>query len=140
MSRVYGVIGQRHGNSGNRDNGYQSAEFDDYDYLAHILASHQDDMEKLVSGGARGLETLAERWANNQQLPFVKIKPALSIFTETVPEKVKAIEAAFMVRNTEIIDLVDRLVVFWNGSEHMVLAALSLAIKKKKEVIVYPLQ
>lgn len=131
MKLKYGVIGLRHN---------EGLEFDNYGYIKSVLDQYQLNMDRLVSGGARGIETLAERWAKEADMPFCKIKPQVTMFSEHVPEHPKAIEAAFTTRNTEILHLVDILVVFWNGREHMVLAAAAIANKVGKPVFIYPLQ
>lgn len=130
MSTVYGVIGLRHKNG---------IECTDYDYVARVLSVHRDNVDEIISGGARGIETLVEQWCEREGVAFRKIKPSLVMFKETVPEKAQAIEAAFMVRNQEIVANCNELIAFWNGAEHMVLAAISIAIKSDKRVHLYPL-
>lgn len=130
MKRTYGLIGFRH--SGGLD-------FDNYDYIKSILSEYRGSMERLISGGGRGIEQLAERWASETKTPFERVKPRVNMISEHVEEPVRAIDAAFTIRNMEIIHVSDALIVFWNGKEAMALTAMACANKFNKPVLVYPL-
>lgn len=130
MSITYGIIGLRHD---------EGLEFNNYEYLKLILNLHRPNMAEMVSGGARGAETLAERWARSTDVPFRKVIPQVKMFQEHLPSNAKTIEAAFITRNMEIISLSDALVIFWNGVEHMNMAVIVASAKLSKPIHVYPL-
>lgn len=127
---IFGVIGLRHRNG---------LECDDYEYVAAHMHQYKSEISEIISGGARGIESLVELWCERENVKFRKIKPVLNIFMETVSEKPRATEGAFTVRNNEIIAASDKLVAFWNGAEHMVLAAIATATKFGKNVYIIPL-
>ena len=141
---TYGVIGQRQVNGGER--GQYTAEFDNYGYVKMVLDAVVDDLDKLVSGGGHGAEALAEKWASETKTPFSIIKPAIRQFLEntnsnnpSVNSRALAINNAFLVRNNEIIQVIDRLFVFWDGSEPILLATIVGAVKAGKRVTVFPI-
>ena len=52
-------------------------DFEDYDffkrYLEAIIKVHSLEPVEIVSGGAKGADSLAERWANENNIPIAII-------------------------------------------------------------------
>lgn len=87
-----------------------SRSFNDYALLReHCLSILQEKMKThrviIVSGHARGADSLGERFANEFRLPF-----------ELHPAKWRLLgKAAGMVRNAEMAKCSDALIAFWDG-------------------------
>lgn len=118
---VYGLIAQRD---------FQGKTYDNYDYVTRQLESFTD-MTKLISGGGKGVEYLAEKWATQSNLPFKRIPPDIEENGQN---------AAFVIRNNAIINECEVLIVFWDGNNTKVIETLSTAMLCKREVILLPLQ
>lgn len=63
------------------------------------------DVTEIVSGGARGIDTCARKYANASGLKL----------TEFLPEYEKYGRRAPLIRNLQIIDYVDEIIAFWDG-------------------------
>lgn len=81
-----------------------SRSFNDYTKLCETLNGFTDITE-IISGGAKGADTLAERWAKENNLK-------LTIF---YPDWNKYGKSAGMIRNKSIIDSANEVVAFWDG-------------------------
>ena len=93
-------------------------DFNDYDLLCQKLdkiLSNQTEIE-IVSGTAKGADKLGERYAEEHGYPIKRFIPDWSMG-----------RAAGYVRNVDMGQYSDALVVFWNGkskgSEHMIQVA-----------------
>ena len=84
-------------------------EFNDYDYVEACVLSviHPDDIEIVVSGGARGVDTLAKRFAEKHGLKFKEF-----------PADWSKGKSAGMLRNTIIVDNCNLVIAFpsWKHS------------------------
>ena len=80
----------------------------------------------IVSGHARGADSLGERFANEFRLPF-----------ELHPAKWRLLgKAAGMVRNAEMAKCSDALIAFWDGESRGTRHMISFARKRGLEVSV----
>lgn len=99
-----------------------SRGFIDYDYFERlvldIIIKEQFNVIKIVSGGANGVDTLAEQFANNHVIEIEVIKPDWSKGKIAGP-----------LRNTEIVNKSDVVIAFWDG----VSKGTQDSIKKAKE-------
>ncbi len=103
-----------------------SRSFHDYEQLKEVLdreikrarLSKEDRKIRIVSGGARGADTLARRYAYSRE----DVE-----YTEYRPDWKKHGRKAGIVRNYEIVKHSAKLVAFWNGkskgTKHTVVAA-----------------
>lgn len=82
---------------------------------------------EIISGGAVGVDFCAAEYAKNKGLAF----------TEFLPQYEKYGRAAPIVRNKEIVNHADKIVVFWNGYSKGTLSVIRYAQKigKPLEVI-----
>lgn len=81
-----------------------------------------ENVEEIVSGGAAGVDFCAAEYAKNKGLKL----------TEFLPEYNHYGRAAPIVRNREIVDYADKIIVFWNGSSKGTLSVIEYAKKVKK--------
>jgi hypothetical protein len=104
-----------------------SRGFEDYEQMKAILKDK--GLTGIVSGGAKGADTLAERYAKESGLPVETIKP----------EWTKYGRAAGMVRNKEIVSKADIVFAFWDGTSKGTKSSIDFAKKtgKKIEIIYY---
>lgn len=69
---------------------------------------------EIVSGGAKGYDSLAEQWAKDSNIPFVKFPADWN----------RLVKAAGYVRNVKMGEYADILISFWDqesrGSKHMI--------------------
>ena len=80
-----------------------SKSFMDYELLSQKLQTIS--FKTIISGGARGADTLAERYAEEHQIPIEVIKPQWKQLGKM----------AGYIRNEEIISTCDFCIAFWDG-------------------------
>jgi hypothetical protein len=85
-----------------------SRGFDDYELLckkAEQVNENVDEITEVVCGGAKGADMLGKKWADENSIP-VKLMPA---------NWAKHGKAAGPIRNREMAEYADALLVFWDG-------------------------
>lgn len=104
-----------------------SRSFDDYFTLKSFLTFHikVDHIQAVVSGGAKGADKLAEKFAYEFQIPELRI---------FVPQWLKYGKRAGYLRNKKIVDDVDMVFAFWDGESKGIKSTINLAIKMNKIV------
>lgn len=101
-----------------------SRSFQNYDILNRFLERHYISL--IVSGGAAGADTLASRYAIENNIPLTVIKP----------NWVKYPKTAGFVRNKEIIRAVDIVVAFYDGFSSGTTHSLNYAEKLNKKTFI----
>ena len=81
-----------------------------------------EGIEEIVSGGAIGVDSCAAEYAKRKDL----------ILTEILPKYERYGRAAPIVRNKEIVDYADKILVFWNGKSKGTLSVIKYAEKVEK--------
>lgn len=82
-----------------------SRGFDDYDLLKSKLAEHINEIECIISGGAKGADSLAEKFALDFNIPTKIFLPDWKVYGRS----------AGIVRNKEIVKEADLCFIFWDG-------------------------
>lgn len=100
-----------------------SRDFTDYTLLCKTLSNYKISL--IVSGGARGADTLATKFAEENNIPV----------KEFIPDWTIGKHAGFL-RNTEIVNESDIIIAFWDGASKGTLDSIKKARKQKKVVIV----
>ena len=95
----------------------ESIEFD-------LIGARQGDI--IVSGGARGADTLAADEARRRGLEVVEFRPNYARYGRAAPH----------VRNSEIVESCDRLVAFWDGKSRGTASTIEKAKRLEKPVSV----
>ena len=97
--------------------------------LKHIVLDGHIPVEatEIISGGAAGVDHCAAEYAQRKRLTLI----------EYLPQYEKYGRAAPIVRNKEIVNRADRIVVFWNGYSKGTLSVIRYAQKigKPLEVV-----
>jgi hypothetical protein len=101
-----------------------SRNFDDYNRVKRILDLYP--ITVIVSGGARGADSLGEKYANEKGLQKEIYVPQWDLFGK---------KAGFL-RNTTIIENCDMVVVFWDGSSKGTKDSLDKAQALKKTTLI----
>lgn len=118
-----------------------SRSFNDYEYLHSKLHEVIDSPEfqshssynsrvypsMIISGGAKGADKLAERFAYEHQI-------SVRVYH---PDWDKHGRSAGFKRNKEIVDDSDVIVAFWDGESKGTKHSIDLAVKQNKQVIIY---
>lgn len=105
-----------------------SRSFSDYDEFLRLLGRLDwHDFEEIVSGGASGSDSLAERFADHWKIPFKKLKPDWK----------KNGRSAGFQRNATIISSVDMVIAFWDGKSKGTANDIDLSRKFRKDLILF---
>jgi hypothetical protein len=106
-----------------------SRTFSDYELLSttikNYLSEHQLNVQSVISGGATGADSLAEKFALENNLKMIVHKPDWKRFGKK----------AGLVRNTIIIENSDLVFAFWDGKSSGTKDAITKAKKTGKNVI-----
>lgn len=106
-----------------------SRGFEDYglfcDEMTRFMTANR--VETVVSGGARGADTLARRWATERGIRLIELRPDYSTGLGRL---------APLERNKDIIDKADHVIAFWDGKSPGTRHALAYARSRNKKVVV----
>ena len=97
-----------------------SRSITDFDLSPYIPA----DVDEIISGGARGIDTLAEKYADDHNLSKHILRPKYHLYKKGAPIK----------RNEEMIALADRVLIIWDGKSKGALSTIKYAKKAQKEL------
>lgn len=104
-----------------------SRTFNNYPVLHRILDSLGPSLGTVVSGGARGADSLAAQFARERKLPLREYLPDWNVHGK----------AAGFIRNKTIVQNCDGLIAFWDGQSRGTLDSIQYALKLGKPVAVY---
>lgn len=82
-----------------------SREINNYDEVCRAVLNSKFDITTIISGGARGVDTLAINYANNNNIPLIVFKADWDAYGR----------AAGHIRNKEMADNADALIALWDG-------------------------
>lgn len=85
---------------------------------------------EVVSGGAKGPDTIGVEWANSLHIPTKVFKPDWEKYGKR----------AGMLRNTTIVENCDHLIAFWDGESRGTQDSIYKAKKLGKNVLVIKVQ
>jgi hypothetical protein len=105
-----------------------SRTFKDYDLMKEELSklNSKEEITEIVSGGAKGADSLAERYAKEFNIP-VKVFEA---------NWDKHGRRAGPLRNIKIVDYCDSLIAFWDSKSTGTKHSIGLAKEQKKSVVI----
>ena len=98
-----------------------SRSITDFDISSHI----PDNVDTIISGGAKGIDTLAEQYAIAHKLSRYIILPNYNLYGKAAPIK----------RNQEMVDISDVILVIWDGQSKGTLSTINYAKKQQKQLI-----
>ena len=83
------------------------------------------DVDTVISGGANGIDSLAEQYADLKHLSKYILRPRYDLYGRAAPLK----------RNEEMVDIADIVLVIWDGSSKGANYTINYAKKRKKPLI-----
>ena len=86
-----------------------------------------DGTTAIISGGARGIDTLAERWADEKGMPKLILRPDYEEYGRNAP----------LVRNKAIVDAADMVVAVWDGKSRGTAHAVGYTRRVGKRCVVW---
>lgn len=99
-----------------------SRSFEDYALLKKTLDELYPNITLIVSGGARGADSLSEQYAKEEGIRTLIFKPDWE----------KHGRAAGFIRNRDIVENSDHVVAFWDGKSRGTKNSMDLATKLGK--------
>ncbi len=78
-----------------------SRSITDFDLSPYI----PENVDTIISGGASGVDTLAEKYADEHRLSKIIIRPEYNLYKRAAP----------IIRNRKMVDMADRVLVIWDG-------------------------
>lgn len=78
-----------------------SRSLTDFDLSSYI----QSDVDTIISGGAHGIDCLAEQYADQHRISKYILRPQYHIYGRAAPLK----------RNEQMVDIADAALVIWDG-------------------------
>ena len=105
-----------------------SRDFNDYESLSRILKAllhKHGPCVTIISGGARGADSLAERFCDENNVDKIIFKPN---------KLMSNYGYACYLRNQQIIDKCDAVIAFWDGKSRGTKHAIDLARQQNKPV------
>ena len=94
-----------------------------FDELEKLYAAHQNLI--LISGGAKGVDSIAEEWGRFRILPIEQHKP----------DWAKYGKGAGIVRNKEMVLAADYVLIFWDGESKGTKSVIDFCEKQGKEYL-----
>lgn len=86
-----------------------------------------DDITEIVSGGAKGIDTQAREYAQNNSISLKEFLPEYTKYGKSAPLK----------RNLQIIAYVDYVVAFWDGASKGIKFVIDACEKQGKKITVH---
>lgn len=80
------------------------------------------EIELIISGGAKGIDAVAEKYADDHGIKKIIIKPDYARYGRAAPIK----------RNEEMVDLADAVLIIWDGHSKGTKYTSDYAAKKNK--------
>ncbi len=97
-----------------------SRSIKDFDLSPYI----HDGVDEIISGGACGVDTLAEKYADSHKLSKHIVRPQYNLYGNAAP----------IVRNKKMVEIADEVLVIWDGSSKGSLATIKYAKEMNKNV------
>ena len=99
-----------------------SREITDFDLSPYI----PDGVDTIISGGANGIDTLAEQYADSHRITKHIVRPQYERYGRGAPLK----------RNQEMVDMADSVLVIWDGKSRGTKFTIDYAQKVGKQMTV----
>ena len=84
------------------------------------------DVELIICGGAKGIDLVAERYADKKRISKLVLYPNYSLYGRAAPLK----------RNEIMVDIADEVLVIWDGKSKGAKYTAEYAKKKGKKVVI----
>ena len=98
-----------------------SRSITDFDLSPYIA----DEVDTVISGGAGGVDSLAEAYADLHRLSKYIMRPRYDLYGRGAPLR----------RNEQMVDLADTVLIVWDGKSNGTNYTLKYAQKKNKKIL-----
>lgn len=88
-----------------------------------------EGVDTILSGGAVGIDNLAENFADKNKLSKIILRPKYNIYGRAAPLK----------RNEELVRMADKILIVWDGKSRGTLHTINYAKKMNKTLMVITL-
>jgi len=99
-----------------------SRSINEFDLSAYIPS----DVELIISGGAAGVDSIAEKYADDHRISKLILRPKYNLYGRAAPIK----------RNEIMVDIADAVLVIWDGISKGTQHTVNYAKKKNKKLTV----
>lgn len=103
-----------------------SRDIVDYEIVKSAIVSSGFQITEIVSGGARGVDTLGERYAKENNIPFVVFPAKWDLYGKK----------AGYLRNIQMSEYADGLIAVWDGVSKGTGHMIHIAMKNDLEVYI----
>ncbi|MBP3436798.1 MAG: hypothetical protein J6K61_02690 [Clostridia bacterium] len=97
-----------------------SRSIKEFDLSPYVSA----DIDTIISGGANGIDSLAEQYADKHRLSKCILRPRYDLYGRAAPLK----------RNEQLVDMADAVLIIWDGFSRGAQYTLNYAKKKNKPI------
>ncbi len=104
-----------------------SRDVPDYVDVDYVIRHIPLNCTEIVSGGARGIDTLARQAAQKLDLPIREFLPDYHTYGKRAP----------LIRNEQIVDAADYVIALWDGHSSGTAYTLSYCIKYHRPFRIY---
>jgi len=116
-------------------------DFENYELLKFKLLPYRASITKIISGGAKGADSLGELYAKEHNIPTKVFHAEWTLFEEPCVVKVndkgqKYNALAGFNRNSDIIKNADFIICFWDGKSKGTKDSIGKAHKLKKDILI----
>lgn len=99
-----------------------SRSIQDFDLSVHVPS----DTELIITGGAPGVDTLAEQYADKHKISKLIVRPQYEVYGKAAP----------ILQNQKMVEIADMVLVIWDGQSKGTKSTIQYAKKLQKELIV----
>jgi len=99
-----------------------SRSITNFDLAPHI----PENTTLIITGGAKGIDTLAEQYADNHNIPKLIIRPEYKRYGRAAP----------ILRNKTMVEHADTVLVIWDGKSKGTLSTVNYAKELGKDLII----
>ena len=97
-----------------------SRSITDIDISAYIPSN----VDLIISGGAKGIDIIAEKYADEKRISKLIMRPEYNLYKRAAPLK----------RNDKMVDICDKVIVFWDGVSKGTKHTIDYAVKVGKPI------
>ena len=98
-----------------------SRNIDEFDLSPYI----PKETTLIISGGAKGIDTIAEKYADEHKISKLILLPQYSLYGKSAPIK----------RNEMMVNIADTVIVVWDGNSSGTKSTLQYSKMKNKNII-----
>ena len=99
-----------------------SRSITDFDLSPYI----PNNIDTIISGGASGIDTLAEKYADVHHLSKYIIRPRYDLYRRAAPLK----------RNEQMVDMSDKVLIIWDGKSKGTQHTIKYAKRANKKIVI----